>query len=67
MISWKANTQGGPSLSTSWRATFDNNSGDLVELFDLEADPDEAVNLWEAGPDDVVADLREQARQAAEA
>ena len=51
----------------AWRATFDNDSGDLVELFDLEADPDEAINLWEAGPDNVVSDLREQARQAAEA
>jgi len=48
----------------AWRATFDNDSGDLVELFDLEADPDEATNLWETGPRRIVDRLRDQAREA---
>ena len=46
------------------RATFDNDSGDLVELFDLESDPDEATNLWESGPKKIVDSLREHAQQA---
>jgi len=51
----------------AWRATFDNDSGDLVELFDLESDPDEATNLWESGPRKIVDDLLGRARQATRA
>lgn len=60
-----------PSLPTwvgvtdgAWRATFDHDSGDLVELFDLQADPDEATNLWEAPPPEIVDRLRGHALEA---
>ena len=48
----------------SWRATFENDTGDLVELFDLEADPDESTNLWEDAPTEHVERLRENAEEA---
>ena len=48
----------------TWRATFDNDSGDLVELFDLESDPDESTNLWEDGPIEHVERLRTHAEEA---
>jgi len=51
----------------TWRATFDKDSGDLVELFHLESDPDEATNLWESGPRGIVESLREQAQDATRA
>ena len=47
-----------------WRATLDNDSGDLVELFDLESDPDEATDLRESGPKKIVDSLREHAERA---
>ena len=48
----------------TWRATFDNDTGDLVELFDLETDPDEATNLWEDAPTEHVERLRTHAEEA---
>ena len=48
----------------TWRATFDHDSGELVELFDLESDPDESINRWEGGPIEHVERLRTHAEEA---
>jgi hypothetical protein len=46
------------------RATFDHESGDVVELFDLVGDPDEAHNLSETAPTAEVDRLRDLAQAA---
>ncbi len=48
----------------TWRATFDHESGELVELFDLESDPDEATNLWQGAPSEPLERLRAHAEEA---
>jgi choline-sulfatase len=48
----------------TWRATFDNDSGELVELFDLESDPDEATNRWQDAPTEPLERLRAHAEEA---
>ena len=46
------------------RATFDHESGDVVEVFDLVGDPDEAHNLSETAPTAEVDRLRGLAQAA---
>jgi arylsulfatase A-like enzyme len=52
MPTWLAVTDG------RMRCTFDHESGDVVEFFDLVGDPDEAVNLAAAPPTAEVERLR---------
>ncbi|MCP5035609.1 MAG: sulfatase-like hydrolase/transferase, partial [Actinomycetia bacterium] len=41
-----------------WRLTFDRDTGDVVEFFDLESDPDETTNLSSTTSGDHVERLR---------
>jgi arylsulfatase A-like enzyme len=43
------------------RLTFDSGTGEPVELFDLDADPDEAVNLVSTAPPEQLAQLSDTA------
>ena len=57
-LTWVGVTDG------TWRATFDNDSGELVELFDLESDPDESINRWQDAPPGHVERLRTHVEEA---
>ena len=48
----------------TWRATFDHDIGELVELFDLESDPDETTNLWQDAPTEHLERFRAHAAEA---